>query len=122
MQVNVNVIFMFIQVLFFLLFKSDVGLLVFILLSVGRQGRVNWGVYVASKFVIEGMMQVLVDEYQQRLRVNCINLGGTRIVMRVSVFSIEDLQKFKIFVDIMSFYFWLMGDDSRRKIGMIFDV
>lgn len=42
--------------------------------------------------------------------------------MCVSVFLIEDLQKFKIFVDIMLFYFWLMGDDSCCKIGMIFDV
>ncbi len=32
------------------------------------------------------MMQVLADEYQQRLRVNCINPGGTRTAMRASAF------------------------------------
>lgn len=63
MQVNVNGIFMLIQVFFFLLFCLELGLLVFILFSVGCQGCVNWGVYVVFKFVIEGMMQVLVDEY-----------------------------------------------------------
>lgn len=41
------------------------------------------------------MMQVLADEYQQRLRVNCINLCGTRTAMRASAFPTEDPQKLK---------------------------
>jgi serine protease SohB len=69
----------------------------------------------------EGMMQVLADEYQQRLRVNCINPGGTRTAMRASAFPTEDPQKLKTPADIMPLYLWLMGDDSRRKTGMTFD-
>ncbi|MDU7667402.1 MAG: YciK family oxidoreductase [Escherichia coli] len=72
-QVNVNATFMLTQALLPLLLKSDAGSLVFTSSSVGRQGRANWGAYAASKFATEGMMQVLADEYQQRLRVNCIN-------------------------------------------------
>ncbi|MGQ7157436.1 SDR family NAD(P)-dependent oxidoreductase, partial [Escherichia coli] len=75
----------------------------------------------ASKFATEGMMQVLADEYQQRLRVNCINPGGTRTAMRASAFPTEDPQKLKTPADIMPLYLWLMGDDSRRKTGMTFD-
>ncbi|ETJ31948.1 hypothetical protein Q604_UNBC13571G0001, partial [human gut metagenome] len=56
------------QALLPLLLKSDAGSLVFTSSSVGRQGRANWGAYAASKFATEGMMQVLADEYQQRLR------------------------------------------------------
>lgn len=67
------------------------------------------------------MMQVLVGEYQQRLRVNCINPGGTRTAMRASAFPTEDPQKLKTPADIMPLYLWLMGDDSRRKTGMTFD-
>lgn len=67
------------------------------------------------------MMQVLADEYQQRLRVNCINLCGTRTAMRASAFPTEDPQKLKTPADIMPLYLWLMGDDSRRKTGMTFD-
>ncbi len=66
-------------------------------------------------------MQVLADEYQQRLRVNCINPGGTRTAMRASAFPTEDPQKLKTPAYIMPLYLWLMGDDSRRKTGMTFD-
>ncbi|EEW3328367.1 YciK family oxidoreductase [Escherichia albertii] len=121
MQVNVNATFMLTQALLPLLLKSDAGSLVFTSSSVGRHGRANWGAYAASKFATEGMMQVLADEYQHRLRVNCINPGGTRTAMRASAFPTEDPQKLKTPADIMPLYLWLMGDDSRRKTGMTFD-
>jgi len=121
MQVNVNATFYLTQALLPLLLKSDCGSLVFTSSSVGRQGRANWGAYATSKFATEGMMQVLAEEYQNRLRVNCINPGGTRTSMRASAFPTEDPQKLKTPADIMPLYLWLMGDDSRRKTGMTFD-
>jgi len=120
-QVNVNATFYLTQALLPLLLKSDGGSLVFTSSSVGRQGRANWGAYATSKFATEGMMQVLAEEYQNRLRVNCINPGGTRTSMRASAFPTEDPQKLKTPADIMPLYLWLMGDDSRRKTGMTFD-
>lgn len=121
MQVNVNGTFLLTQALIPLLLKSDAGSLVFTSSSVGRQGRANWGAYAVSKFATEGMMQVLAEEYQGRLRVNCINPGGTRTTMRASAFPTEDPLKLKTPADIMPLYLWLMGDDSRRKTGMTFD-
>ncbi|XTZ40299.1 YciK family oxidoreductase [Salmonella enterica] len=121
MQVNVNATFYLTQALLPLLLKSDAGSLVFTSSSVGRQGRANWGAYAVSKFATEGMMQVLAEEYQNRLRVNCINPGGTRTQMRASAFPTEDPLKLKTPADIMPLYLWLMGDDSRRKTGMSFD-
>ena len=121
MQVNVNATFYLTQALLPLLLKSDCGSLVFTSSSVGRQGRANWGAYAVSKFATEGMMQVLAEEYQNRVRVNCINPGGTRTKMRASAFPTEDPEKLKNPADIMPLYLWLMGDDSRRKTGMSFD-
>ncbi|WP_044175076.1 YciK family oxidoreductase [Phytobacter massiliensis] len=121
MQVNVNATFYLTQALLPLLLKSESGSLVFTSSSVGRQGRASWGAYAVSKFATEGMMQVLAEEYQNRLRVNCINPGGTRTNMRASAFPTEDPQKLKTPADIMPLYLWLMGDDSRRKTGMSFD-
>lgn len=121
MQVNVNGTFMLTQALLPLLLRSDSGSLVFTSSSVGQQGRANWGAYAVSKFATEGMMQVLAEEYQGQLRVNCINPGGTRTGMRASAFPTEDPQKLKTPADIMPLYLWLMGDDSRRKTGMTFD-
>ncbi|MGU3522559.1 YciK family oxidoreductase [Enterobacteriaceae bacterium C23F] len=121
MQVNVNGTFMLTQALLPLLLRSDSGSLVFTSSSVGQQGRANWGAYAVSKFATEGMMQVLAEEYQGQLRVNCINPGGTRTGMRASAFPTEDPLKLKTPADIMPLYLWLMGDDSRRKTGMTFD-
>ena len=121
MQVNVNGTFMLTQALLPLLLKSEAGSLVFTSSSVGQQGRANWGAYAVSKFATEGMMQVLAEEYQGRLRVNCINPGGTRTGMRASAFPTEDPLKLKTPADIMPLYLWLMGDDSRRKTGTTFD-
>ncbi|WLI77508.1 YciK family oxidoreductase [Kosakonia sp. H02] len=121
MQVNINATFYLTQALLPLLLNAESGSLVFTSSSVGRQGRANWGAYAVSKFATEGMMQVLAEEYQNRLRVNCINPGGTRTKMRASAFPTEDPQKLKTPADIMPLYLWLMGDDSRRKTGMSFD-
>lgn len=121
MQVNVNATFYLTQALLPGLLKAENGSLVFTSSSVGRQGRANWGAYAVSKFATEGMMQVLAEEYQHKLRVNCINPGGTRTSMRASAFPTEDPQKLKTPADIMPLYLWLMGDDSRRKTGMTFD-
>lgn len=121
MQVNVNATFMLTQALLPLLLQAESGSLVFTSSSVGRQGRANWGAYSVSKFATEGMMQVLAEEYQGRLRVNCINPGGTRTGMRACAFPDEDPMKLKTPADIMPLYLWLMGDDSRRKSGMTFD-
>lgn len=122
MQVNVNATFMLTQALLPLLLKSCAGSLVFTSSSVGRSGRANWGAYAVSKFATEGMMQVLADEYKCcNLRINCINLGGTRTKMRAAAFPQEDKNKLKTPADIMPLYLYLMGDDSRSKTGMTFD-
>lgn len=122
MQVNVNSTFMLTQALLPLLLKSGSGSLVFTSSSVGRQGRANWGAYAVSKFATEGMMQVLAREYQHSpLRVNCVNPGATRSRMRASAFPTEDPLTLKAPADIMPFYLWLMGDDSRGKTGISFD-
>ncbi len=73
MQVNVNATFMLTQALLPLLPSNRMP----VHWSLPHQAldvrACNWGAYAASKFATEGMMQVLADEYQQRLRVNCIN-------------------------------------------------
>ena len=120
MQVNVNGTFFLTQALLPLLLNSDSGSLVFTSSSVGRQGRANWGAYAASKFATEGMMQVLAEEYQGQLRVNCINPGGTRTKMRASAFPAEDPMNLKTPADLMPLYLYLMGRDSQGQSGKTF--
>ena len=120
MRVNVDATFFLTQALLPLLLQSPDGSLVFTSSSVGRQGRAGWGAYSVSKFATEGMMQVLAEEYRDRLRVNCINPGGTRTKMRASAFPQEDANKLKTPADIMPVYLYVMGADCRES-GISFD-
>ncbi|CAO96657.1 YciK family oxidoreductase [Erwinia tasmaniensis] len=122
MRVNIDATFFLTQALLPLLLKSPSASLVFTSSSVGRKGRAGWGAYSVSKFATEGMMQVLAQEYDPlRLRVNCINPGGTRTKMRASAFPDEEPTKLKTPADIMPLYLWLMGDDSINSSGISFD-
>lgn len=120
MRVNVDATFFLTQALLPLLLQSPGGSLVFTSSSVGRQGRAGWGAYSVSKFATEGMMQVLAEEYRDRLRVNCINPGGTRTKMRASAFPQEDANKLKTPADIMPTYLYVMGVDCNES-GKSFD-
>lgn len=122
MQVNVNAQFMLTQALLPLLLRAESPALVFTTSSVGRKGRAGWGAYSVSKFATEGLMQVLADEYPaSKLRVNCINPGGTRTSMRASAFPNENPEKLRTPAEIMSPYLYFMGDDSKGKTGMSVD-
>lgn len=59
--------------------------------SVGRKGRGTWGPYACSKHALEGMTDVLADEYRDRgVRVLSMNPGGTATDMRADAFPDED--------------------------------
>ncbi|MXP67395.1 YciK family oxidoreductase [Pantoea sp. Aalb] len=121
-QINLHAVFYLTQVLIPLLLKSKAGSLIFTTSSVGRIGRASWGAYSVSKFAIEGMMQVLADEYKNcSLRVNCINPGSTRTKMRARAFPQENSNLLKRPIDLMPIYLYLMSDDSRYKTGISFD-
>jgi NAD(P)-dependent dehydrogenase (short-subunit alcohol dehydrogenase family) len=58
--------------------------------SVGRRGRAGWGAYSASKFALEGWLQVLASEWGSDGRVYSVNPGGTATPMRSVAFPGED--------------------------------
>lgn len=64
MQVNVNSAFLLTHTLMRALHLSKDPSVVFVSDRVGRQGRAYWGAYAASKFALEGMMQVLAHEFE----------------------------------------------------------
>jgi len=64
--------------------------------SVGRKGRAKWGAYAASKFGLEGMMQVLADEVKPfGIRVIAFNPEATRTRMRAKACPKEDPSSLK---------------------------
>lgn len=113
MQVNLNSQLLLAQALIPTLVKSKSSSLIFTTSGVGNKGKAFWGPYSISKFAIEGMMQVIADEYEgSTLRTNAINPGATKTKMRASAYPAEDKSSLPESDDIMPLYMYLMSDDS----------
>ena len=123
MQVNVNAQFVLTRHLLPLLQAAPSASVIFTSSGVGRRGKAYWGAYAVSKFATEGFMQVLAAELENtsRIRVNCINPGGTNTAMRRSAYPAENPTDNPSPEDIMGLYLYLMGDDSAGITGMSFD-
>lgn len=91
-QVNVHSQYLLVRALLPLLREASTANILACSSGVGRQGRALWGAYAASKFALEGMMQVLADEVGgvSKLRVNSINPGRTRTRMRAQAYPAEN--------------------------------
>jgi NAD(P)-dependent dehydrogenase (short-subunit alcohol dehydrogenase family) len=123
MHINLNVPFVLTRTLLPLLRKSEDASIVFTSSSVGRRGRAFWGAYAVSKFGVEGLAQVLADETDRsgRLRVNCLNPGGTRTAMRRAAYPGEDPATVPDPAELMNPYLFLLGPASRGVSGGTFD-
>ncbi len=118
MAVNLDAPFVLTQACLPLLKKSQSSSVIFTSSSVGRTGRAHWGAYAVSKFGIEGLAQVLVDELEgTRVRVNTLNPGATATAMRRAAYPAEDAGTLPTPQDIMPLYIHLMGDDSADIHG-----
>lgn len=122
MKVNVTSQFMMTKALLPALLAAPAPSVIFTSSGVGRTGRAHWGPYAVSKFATEGMAQILADEYENSsLRVNVINPGATRTVMRSKAYPAEDSSKLKTPEEIMPVYLFLMSDDSKDVNGESLD-
>ena len=122
MHVNVTATFALTQVLLPLLQKSADPSVIFTSSGVGRQGRAFWGAYAVSKFATEGLSQVLAAEHDaDKLRVNCVNPGGTRTKMRLAAYPAEDRDLLKTPDEVLAPYLFLLGPDAKGVSGESLD-
>jgi NAD(P)-dependent dehydrogenase (short-subunit alcohol dehydrogenase family) len=123
LHVNLTVPFVLTQVMMPLLRASPDASVIFTSSGVGRHGKAYWGAYAVSKFGIEGLSQVLADETSgtTRIRVNCVNPGGTRTRMRRAAYPGEDPWQRPEPAAIMPTYLYLAGPDSVGITGKSFD-
>ena len=103
--------------------KSTGASVIFTSSGVGKIGKAFWGAYSVSKFGVEGLCQILSDEYQndKTIRFNCINPGAIQTKMRKSAYPLEDPQKLLTPQDVIEKYVWLMSDDSKEIDGQSID-
>ena len=120
MQVNVNSQYLLSQALLPLLQTTPDSSLIFTSSGVGNKGKAYWGAYSVSKFAIEGMMQVIADEYDTTsVRTNAINPGATNTKMRSVAYPGEDSKTVAYPADIMPAYVYLMCNDSIDVNGKV---
>ena len=103
--------------------KSKSASVIFTTSGVGKIGKAFWGAYSVSKFGVEGLCQILADEYQndKTIRFNCINPGAIQTKMRKSAYPLEDPKKLLTPEDILDKYVWLMSDISKEIDGQSID-
>jgi NAD(P)-dependent dehydrogenase (short-subunit alcohol dehydrogenase family) len=123
MHVNVTAAFALTQVLLPALKQSKDASVLFTSSSVGRHGRAYWGAYAVSKFATEGLMQVLASEVENitSIRVNSLNPGRTRTMMRRQAYPAEDINTLPLPETITGPYIALLGPASRGVTGKTFD-
>ena len=122
MHVNLTAAFALTQVCLPLLLEAPDPSIIFTSSGVGRRGRAFWGAYAVSKFGTEGLSQVLADEHREgKLRVNCVNPGGTRTKMRLEAYPAEDRDKLKTREEILPVYLYLLGPDAAGITGESLD-
>ncbi len=121
--VNSHAVFLLSHALLPLLEKSEHASIVMTSSSVGRAGRAYWGAYSASKFAVEGLTEILADEYEHagKIRVNSLNPGGTRTTMRQTAYPGEDPDSVPAAESHMDLYLYLFSDASLGITGQKFD-
>src|SRR6202011_6112703 len=103
--------------------RSQDASILFTSSSVGRRGRAYWGAYAVSKFATEGFMQVLAAELENitSIRVNSLNPGRARTMMRRQAYPAEDLNSLPLPETLTGPYIALLGPASRGVTGRTFD-
>jgi NAD(P)-dependent dehydrogenase (short-subunit alcohol dehydrogenase family) len=123
MHVNVTAAFALTQVLLPALKRSPDASVLFTASSVGRRGRAYWGAYAASKFALEGLSQVLSAELEgiSAVRVNTLNPGRVRTMMRRQAYPAEDINTLPLPETVTGPYVALLGPASRGVTGEAFN-
>lgn len=123
MHVNVNAAFIVTQALLPLLRLSQDASVVFTTSGVSVKGRAFWGAYAASKFAVEGLVQVLADELDTttHIRVNSVNPGRMRTAMRAKAFPGELPETVPTPSAVLAPFLYLLGPDGRGITGRRFD-
>ena len=117
-QTNLHAPFMLTQTCPPLLEAAPDASIIFTSDLTGRKARAYWGAYAASKFALEGMMQILADECANRsLRVNSLDPGPARTALRASAFPAEDPLQIPLPQTVVSAYLYLVGPDGADCHG-----
>ena len=103
--------------------KSEDASVIFTSSGVGKIGKAFWGAYSVSKFGVEGLCQILAEEFDndESIRFNCINPGAVRTKMRKEAYPLEKPENLLSPEKVMEKYLWLMSEASKNISGKSLD-
>ena len=122
-EVNVHAAFELTKAFMPALQASNDARLIFLSSSVGRLGRAHWGAYSASKFALEGMVQILADELgnTSQVTVTSLNPGGTRTAMRRAAYPAENPDAVPAAEELMPVFLYLFSEAGKAFHGKAVD-
>jgi len=122
-HINLTSQFILVKTLLPALKKSDNASVIFTSSGVGKTGKAFWGAYSVSKFGVEGLCQILAEEFDNdsSIRFNCINPGAVRTKMRKEAYPLENPENLLPPEEVMEKYLWLMSEASKNISGKSFD-
>ena len=122
MEVNLHGSYLVARAALAQLKQASPGLLVLVSSSVGKKGRQQWGAYSVSKFGVEGLAQVLADEYPEgNPKIVVVDPGGTRTSMRAQAYPHEDPMLLPTPDEIARVFLYLLGKAEQIPQGSRFD-
>ncbi len=122
LKVNLTAIFLLSKEILGMMIPQREGSIINLSSGVGRVGKARWGAYAASKFGVEGLTQLLADEVKEwNIRVNAVNPGPTRTVMRAEAYPDEDPLTLPTPDEITKVFLYLASIDSKAVTGKSFD-
>ena len=122
-HINLTSQFILVKTLLPALKKSANASVIFTSSGVGKSGKAFWGAYSVSKFGVEGLCQILAEEFDNdnSIRFNCINPGAVRTKMRKEAYPLENPENLASADELMEKYLWLMSEGSKNISGKSFD-
>jgi short-subunit dehydrogenase len=122
MHVNCNAVFILTRCLIPYLVKGNLPTVLMVSSGVGIKGKAYWGAYSVSKFAIEGLSQILNEEFNQTgIRINVINPGPTNTNMRAKAYPAEDKSKIPSPEMVIPPFLFFISKDAKDISGIRYE-
>ncbi len=119
-DVNIHANWRLIRTLDPLLRRSDAGRAIMVTSGAAANPRAFWGAYATTKAALETMVRIWASELAKtHVRVNLLNPGATRTVMRAAAFPGENPMSLKTPEDITASFVELASPDCTRHGELI---
>jgi len=119
LQVNLNAPYLLTKACLPIMKKATDASIIFTADTVGRTGKAYWGAYGVSKAGLENLMMMLSQELEENtgIRVNSIDPGSVRTVLRVIAYPAEERSQMNAPADVVNPFLYLLGPDSKGVTG-----